>query len=537
MTSSLRLPASGGRTDHFVLSGALVVDGTGAAPRPGWVEVRNGRIIRVHERPPSTDVGVARIDVSGYAVAPGFIDVHSHADNAPLLAAGDADKILQGVTTEVVGNCGFSLAPAGGEHATERFTDRLFPPLDHTWGSFGELFATTDAAGYVTNYAPLVGHGALRAAAGGSSPARTDELTARMRSALDEALEAGVLGLSTGLTYPPGAYASSDEVRDLVELLPPDAVYATHMRNEGAHIEASIRESLAAVAGATCRVHISHLKLAGRRNWGRASSALGLLASARERGVRVTQDAYPYIAGSTTLTACLPPWAHEGGDRALMRRLTDPSTSKTIAQAVEDLTDDSWENHVSSAGYDGVLISSTTDGQFEGMTVEQVADQLGCGPFEALRRILVQNELKATMVLFSMCDADVDAILADSHTMVGSDGLPPGLGGRPHPRQFGTFPRVLGEYTRDRGLLSLAEAVRKMTGFPASIFSLAGRGLIEEGAVADLVVFDPETVRDRGTFEEPTQHPLGIHLVFVGGTLVVEDGRWNGTRAGKRLTR
>lgn len=508
-----------------LIRGGLVASGLDEPPGRRDVLVDGERIVAVE--PPGripTGAGEA-VDATGLVVAPGFIDVHSHADNAPLLEADDTTKILQGVTTEVVGNCGFSLAPVVPEHRSElaALCGRLFPDLDWRWSSFADLLGTLDAAGYVTNYVPLVGHGTLRLAVAGMAdrPTTLDE-RARMGELLREATDAGAFGVSSGLIYPPAVFSDTEELVALARYLPEGRLYATHMRDEGAGLLASVDEAVTIGRAAGRRVQVSHLKAAGEPNWGGVPAALERLDAARAAGVPVAQDAYPYTASSTMLTTRLPAWAQEGGDAAVLERLADPAT-------LHRLRDDCGD------GWDRVLVASTADHEFEGSTVEETAERLGVDPFDAFVEILRSERLRVSAVLFTMHEDDLVAALTDAHTMVGSDGLPPGVGGRPHPRLFGTFPRVLGRYVRERAVLELGTAVHKMTGLPAAAFGLADRGLVAPGKVADLVAFDAAEVTDVGDYRDPVHPPRGIAWVLQSGAPVVRDGRWLGVRRGRRL--
>jgi N-acyl-D-aspartate/D-glutamate deacylase len=518
--------------------GGLLVDGTGAPGRPADVLVEGAEIAAV-EPPCSLGQDGAEVrDLNGAVLAPGFIDVHSHADNAPLLAHDDQSKITQGVTTEVVGNCGFSLAPINDIHrdALRGLLARIFPPLDVPWHSLDEYFEVTDAAGYVTNYAQLVGHHALRVAAMGMSDGVGDaDQRSTMRRLAEESFASGGFGLSTGLIYPPGLFAGRDEIASLAELLPPGRPYVTHMRGEGRMLMDSIAEAVRIGEAADRPVQISHLKAAGRAVWGRMGEALQLLDDARKRGVDVAHDVYPYLAGSTMLTATLPPWFQEGGNPSVLRRLSEPASLHRLRQDIE-ADDGSWEDLVASCGWSGVVVASSRSHRHDGRSLQQIADDAGIEPFEALVDVLRDEELEASMIVFSMQEDDLVEALTHPLTMIGSDGLPPGGGGRPHPRMWGTFPRVLSRYVRELQVLSLEEAVRKMTSLPAARFGLQGRGEIRPGAVADLVVFSPDKVQDRADYDDPVRPADGIEQVWIGGRLAVDGGTYRGLRGGSRLT-
>lgn len=509
----------------LLVRGGLVASGRDEAPAPRDVLVEGETIAAVE--PPGTvpDEAVEVVDATGLVVAPGFVDVHSHADNAPLLEQDDTTKILQGVTTEVVGNCGFSLAPVVPGHRDElaALCGRLFPDLSWRWSSFHDLLDALDNAGYVTNYVPLVGHGTLRVAVAGMAdrPTTPDE-RARMGELLCEATDAGAFGLSSGLIYPPAVFSDTDELVALARHLPEGRLYATHMRNEGAGLLASIDEAVAIGRAAGRRVQVSHLKAAGEANWGGVPTALERLDAARAAGVPVAQDAYPYTASSTMLTTRLPAWAQDGGDAAILARLADPATLHRLRDEC-------------GAAWDRVLVASTASHEFEGSTVEETAQRLGVDPFDAFVEILRTERLRVSAVLFTMHEDDLVAALTHPHTMIGSDGLPPGFGGRPHPRLFGTFPRVLGRYVRERGVLGLGTAVHKMTGLPAATFGLTDRGLVAPGKVADLVAFDAAEVTDVGDYRDPVHPPRGLAWVLQAGAPVVRDGRWLGVRRGRRL--
>ncbi|RRO20568.1 D-aminoacylase [Saccharopolyspora rhizosphaerae] len=509
-----------------LLTGAHLADGTGAALHHADVLLDHDRITAV--APPGTlPRHHPHRDLTGLVLAPGFIDSHSHADNAPLLTEHDTTKVLQGVTTEVVGNCGFSLAPRTTTHDNEHreLLHRLFPPLHATWTGFTELFAATDAAGHVTNHCPLVGHGTLRVAATGMTQAAPDtDALRQMRALLEEAMGAGAFGLSSGLIYPPATFATTTELTALAEVLGGDGLYATHMRDEGDHLLDAIDEALH-IGRAAGRTHLSHLKSTGPSNWGAMPSALERIQHARSTGQVVHQDVYPYTASSTTLTALLPAHYLSGNARHTLEKLTAPGVHAELTDAL-----------TGSTRFDRILIATTTSHRHEGRTLTEIATASDTDPVQVLIDLLVTEELRVAMIHFSMHEDDLEHALRDPRTAIGSDGLPPGNGGTPHPRLTSTFPRFLGRYVRGRGVLDLPEAVRRMTSLPAEIFRIPDRGVITPGRIADLVAFDPATVLDVGDYRDPLRPPTGVPWVCLAGQTVVEAGEFLGIPAGRRLS-
>jgi N-acyl-D-aspartate/D-glutamate deacylase len=518
------------------LRNAVVADGLGGDEFRGEVLVHQGRIVQVRPESATLDRGTPAIDCGGLVLAPGFIDVHSHADGAPFLADDDLSKISQGVTTEVVGNCGFSLAPCPPSRRGEISTmmSRLFPPMAFDWDTVESSYRATDKGGYSINALPLVGHNTIRTAVmGQAARGPTSEELLRMRTELKLALSAGAAGFSSGLAYAPGVYSNSLELAEMARALDDHHVYATHLRSEGPSLMDSLREAIETAALARCRLQVSHLKAAGVAR-GHSADALALLDEAWDAGVRVYHDVYPYEANSTMLAACLPPWFLEGTHNEIMKRIRDPSA---LLRAEKDIgrSDSTWDNWVAGSGWDRILISSTRDHRDEGRTLQEVADARDTTPFQTLIEILSRNELKVWMCVFAMDEADVLQILKHPRAVVGSDGPPVGNGGKPHPRLHGTFTRVLGHYVREIGELELTEAIHKMTALPAALFGLKDRGAIAEGAVADLVLLDPTRVNDRATFADPLLLSDGIEMVIIAGRVAYTDSRSHG-RHGQRLT-
>ncbi|MGH3144583.1 MAG: N-acyl-D-amino-acid deacylase family protein, partial [Rubrobacter sp.] len=484
------------------------------------------------------------IDVGGQVISPGFIDGHCHSDLMVLDNPRSEIKLRQGVTTEVLGNCGIAPAPFTRENL-EGLRSYVEPVLGKTrmewsWETVGQYVAALLQAELSENVATYVGHGTLRIAVMGfeNRPA-SDEEVARMKHLLEEGLQAGAIGLSLGLMYAPGNYTSGEELVELCSVLADyDGLLATHIRGEGNSLIPSIQEVIWIAEQSGVSLQLSHLKAAGKSNWGGVTRAMELVESARSRGLDVTCDVYPYTAGSTTLTTLLPPWALEGGIPRTLERLGDPDARKEISEELAHEQDE-WDNLIASTGWENVYISSTasgTEGSVEGKHVAQIAEARGVEPAECVMDFLIEHAGQVSIVVFHMADADVEQVLKWDQSLVASDSLHD-QAEKPHPRLYGTFPRVLARYVREERLLSLEEAVRKMTSFPARRFKLAGRGLLAPGHAADVVVFDPEDISEEATYEDPKRFPEGISHVLVNGVMVVESGVHLGVREGRAIGR
>jgi len=522
------------RSNRLVLRGGLVLDGAGGPGVRADVAIDGSRIAAVGAH---ADDGVARtvLDVDGLVVAPGFIDMHSHADFTLPAYPGALNSVAQGVTTEVIGNCGYSPAPVARD--VRRRDDQLAacnglgPDLDWAWQSFDAFLDALDAARPAVNCVPLVGHGMIRLAAVGADDRQaTEQELGQMRDLAAEALAAGAWGMSTGLVYPPGSYVGTDEIVRVGEALrAAGGLYASHIRDETDGLADALDEAVAIARVLTVRAEVSHLKAAGRANHGRAGEALAILGAARDAGLRITQDVYPYTAGSTMLTQLLPPWVHAGGTDELVARLQSAELRARIRADIQDGLP-GWPNYfVSSGGPDSIRIAAVVNrslAHLEGLSLAEAAASSAEDPLTVALDTIVADRGATTMILALMDDADVDIILDDPSTAIGSDQL--GVTSpeaRVHPRAYGTFVRVLGRQVRERRRLDLATAVHRMTGLPARILGLTDRGRIAPGAVADLVVFDPTTVADASTYSRPTAPPIGIEAVLLGGRLAMRGGQ------------
>jgi len=523
-----------------IIRNGMVVDGSGNPWVRMDVAIKDGRIVRLGRSLPLT--GDREINAEGRVVCPGFIDPHNHSDLSVLFNPRAESAVMQGVTTMIVGNCGISLAPVNPERAEllKRHLSPFIPPgaeLKLEWRSFGEYLRRVEEGGCSCNLASLVGHGTIRIYVMGVERREpTVEELEEMKRLVAESMEEGALGLSTGLIYPPGMFSKTQELIELARVVARyGGVYASHIRGEGDTLIEAVEEAIQIGEEAGVPVQISHHKASGRPNWGRSAQTLRMMEEARMRGVDVTCDQYPYEAGMTSLATLLPPWAHEGGLERLLERLRRPEERERMRRDIEQGVP-GWQNWVRDCGWENIYISSVKterNRRLEGKSLAEAAEIRGEDEFTALCNLLLEEEGAVLIVLFAMCEEDVRRILKHPLQMVGTDSwaVTPHVG-KPHPRFYGTYPRILGRYVRDEGLLRLEEAIRKMTSFPAQRFGLKGRGLIREGFYADIVIFDPKRVIDRATYKNPHQFPEGIEYVLVNGKPVVEEGRHTGILPG-----
>ena len=522
----------------LVVGGGTVVDGTGAPGYRADVGVAAGTITAIGDLRAAE--AADRLDATGHVVAPGFIDPHTHSDRTLLVSPEAHSKVRQGVTTEVIGNCGASPAPCVGPFADEirgQSGDGSPPEPAEAWETFGSYLDTLRAAQPSVNVLSLVGHVTLRIAAMGFAyrPPTPEEL-ARQRELLVEALDAGALGLSSGLMTPPSNYSETEELVSLAETLHEhEAFYFTHVRGEGAPVFRATAEAIEIAERARVPVQIAHHKAAFRPNWGRMPQVTQLSVWAQERGVDSRFDVYPYTAGSAGLTQIMPDWAHEGGRTKLLDRLRDPATRVQVCADVE-AGGREWDRIYITA------VQTDANRHLEGRTIAEIAADRHVAPVQAFCDILLEEDAQAGMLHFIMDQDDVDHVVGHPLSMIGSDGSSlrvdgPLGAGKPHPRNYGAFPRVLQEYVRERGLLTLECAVHKMSGATAERLGLRRKGFIRYGMDADLVVFDPASVREMATYGDPHQYAAGIPHVVVNGTVTVRDGEHNGARAGRVVRR
>ncbi len=507
----------------IMIRGGILIDGTGNPWIKADVGIKNGKILKIGRIEGEADIC---IDAEGKIVAPGFIDMHSHDDLIFFRDVYNRPKLLQGVTTVVMGNCGLSPAPLSSETIGDlkAYLSILCEEVDLNWRSYGEFLSRLEAIQPLgTNALGLVGHGTVRIAVMGmdARDPNKEELE-EMKKLISLSIQEGAFGMSSGLIYPPGTYAKTEELIELAKVVAKfGGIYSSHIRNEGKKLIEAVTEAIRIGEKAGVPVEISHHKAAGKDNWGKTVETLKIIEEARQRGVEVTADAYPYSAGSTYLAALLPPWAHEGGVEKLIKRMKSKEERLRIRKAMEE--GEEWENMFKETGWEGVVLSySPSFSEFEGRSLLEISEDLGTDPFDLFFSILEKDGTNSMIIIHSMSEEDVTRVISHPYVMIGTDGLDIGVG-KPHPRAYGTFPRIIRKYVREKRVLTIEEAIRKMSSMPAHKLRLKRKGLIKEGYDADIVVFSSDIV-DQATYSNPRIPPGGIEFVVVNGVLSVERG-------------
>ena len=538
---SVATTASAPQYDLLIRNG-LVIDGSG---RPGYiadVAIKGDRIAAIGKL--KNAHGAREIDAAGMVVAPGFIDMLGQSETYLLIDPRAMSKVMMGVTTEVTGE-GESIAPVNDRLIKEQedFNRRYKLTID--WRTLGEYFKRLEKQGAGVNLATFVGATQVREYVVGfdNRPPTPSELE-QMKQLVADAMKDGALGVSTSLQYVPARFAKTDEIVELAKVAHQyGGIYITHQRSEANAIDASMGEVLEIARRANIPVEIWHLKTAYKKNWGRMPEILGRIAAARRQGLKITADVYPYVAGSTSLSACLPPWALEGGTDRMVSRLRDPQTRERLKQEITTDSKD-WENiYLGSGGPSGILIGAVVNRDLEnwqGKRLSEIAAAQNKDPLDALFDFIIADHGQTGAIFFMMNEDDMRAALKSPFVSICTDSGAratdgPLAGSKSHPRGWGTYPRILGHYVRDEHLMPLEFAIHKMTGLPASNVGLKERGLLRQGYFADITIFDPKTVIDRATFEEPNQYPVGINFVIVNGQISVDGGQRTSALGGQAL--
>jgi N-acyl-D-aspartate/D-glutamate deacylase len=527
----------------LLIRNGRIIDGSGNPWFLGDVAVRGDHIVGVGRVPKA--LAKREIDAKELVVAPGFIDMHSHSDFL-LLEDGKAEsKVRQGVTTEVLGE-GQSAGPYQGKLQPKKMT---IGGQQVSWETLGGYFDTVEKAGVAVNVASYVGlDNVWQSVMGNSFDRPTAAQKDEMKKLVDEAMQQGAFGLSTMLMMPPGSLATTDDIVELCQVVAKHGgIYSTHNRNEGTGVFDAVKEAIAIGQRAGVPVDIIHLKIADQKYWGRMNEVVALIEDARTRGVNVQANVYPYTRGNNNLASIIPPWAHEGGNRQLLLHLKDTKDRERMKKEIKDGLE-GWYNHYTAVGGDWSRMLISGKGTYEGLTMDRVIDVKSKGktpppdPLDVLFDLLIEEGGSVPAVYAHHTEKDMTLALQQPWCSIGSDGSAyaiegPLRRGNPHPRNFGTFPRVLGVYVREEKLLRLEDAVRKMTSLNAAKLGIRDRGLLREGQFADLALFDAEKVIDKSTYGQPFQYSEGIEYVIVNGQVTLEHGKHTGALPGRALRR
>ena len=519
-----------------IIKNGLIYDGTGNEGSLSDIGIRDGNIEALGDLSGSHSATV--IDAEGMVVSPGFIDTHSHSGLEALVHPQTPHNIMQGITTCLVGQDAMGLAPIVDKYV-ESWKKSMAGlegdyKADWEWRSVTDYFNRLDAMDLGPNFAYLAPHSNVRLCVMGlDNREPTSEELLEMKELLQKCIDEGCFGMSTGMIYPPCSFAHTREFVELSKVLKKnDAVFVTHQRSEADTILDSMDEIISIGEQSGCRIHFSHFKVAGKKNWKYFDAVLKKLDLCSQKGIKVSVDQYPYVAGSTTLSVILPPWVHDGGTEKLLERLKDPEARKRMTHDIINGIH-GWDNFVDFAGLDGIYVTFVKTEKNQdavGKSLVELGEMRGKEPLEATYDLLLEEECTAGLVDFYGLEEHVIRILQRPEQNICTDGI---LGGKPHPRVYGTYPRILGKYVRDENVLDMATAIHKMTGKPASMLGICDRGFIKEGYAADIVVFNPERVVDTADYADPIQFPKGIEYVLVNGKVLVREGNHIPQKAGK----
>jgi N-acyl-D-amino-acid deacylase len=534
----------------IIIKNGKIIDGAGNPWYLGEIGVENGKITKI--APKIKDDAKKVIDANGLIVCPGFIDIHSHTDYFLPVGRGQESTLYQGVTTAVVGMCGDGMAPIP-EGKEEEFRKRIgiidpaLAQLEYPYHTYAEYLVYNKKKRNSANLVFFVGYGNLRWAGGQSGENRPADLIElqKMKQLLREAMEAGAFGMSTGLIYAPQVYAKTEEIIELAKVIAKyNGLYFSHIRGEGASVLKAVSEVIEIVEKSGCAGgQIAHHKVSGEPYWGTSKETIKLIEEANERGLSITCDQYPYNRGMSGLMTALPPWVREGENEEILNRIKKPEIQGRIRKEVKEGIK-GWENWIRDEGFHNFFISTVIDDNWKDVIAKNITEITKIkgfsDDFDTFFNLLIDNELSVQITIKSMGDEDIRRIMTSRYQMVGTDGagIPAATSsGAFHPRFFGTYPRILGKYVREEKILTLEQAIRKMSSFPAQRLGLQDRGLVREGNWADLVIFDPDKVIDKATYEQPYQLPEGIPYVIVNGVIVIERGKKNRKAPGKVIRR
>jgi len=519
-----------------LIKNASIIDGTGSPAYKGNLGIKDGKIVFVKGDEEAAEV----IDAAGRCLTPGFIDAHSHGDT--IIGSKDHAlyKVTQGVTTDVGGQCGLSMAPVTSKNLYDSqvmlaVTTPEFPEDMVNWTSYPRYLEYVDALPKVHNTMMYVGHSTLRIAVMGMDNRKpTSEELESMKSLLKEAMEAGAAGFSTGLIYTPCCYAEEDEIVELAKVIAPyNGIYASHMRDESTYVVESVKETINVGRRAGVIVDISHHKMLGKPNWGKQKETLRLIHEANEEGIRTICDQYPFTRNMTSLNACIPPWHFADGFVVMTEKLKDPDFRAQLKKEIEDPATEYDNYYLNTNGWTDILVcTASLTPEAEGKTVAEYAELIGKDPWEAFFDICEQNKCATCAVYASMCDDDVCEIIRDPYCVVGSDGIGSRWEIPNHPRASATFPHAINYFVKDMGILSLEEAVHKMTGLTADYLGIKNKGFIKEGYDADLVIFDFDKLEDTASYSGGNGITEGIDYVIVAGEVVYHDKQFTGRTPG-----
>ena len=531
--------------DEFdvVIKRGRIIDGTGNPWLQGDIGIKEGKIKKIGF---IREKGQKTIDAGGMIVSPGFIDMHNHADLTLLAYPNCENSIMQGVTTLVVGNCGLSMAPVNPK-SLELLKECLLPLLpqdidyEWNWGTLKEYYERVQEKRIAVNIVPLVGHGTIRIAVKGFEKSKLSrEEMKEMKVLLARSLEDGAFGMSTGLIFPYESCATTEELVELGGVLKQHGgMYASHLRSESTKFIEAVKEAIKIGEENNIPVELSHHKVKGQENWGKVNNSLKLMEEARERGVEINCDVYPYTAGSSMISSILPGWVVEDGVMKMLEKLKNKEFREKLKK---ELIEDSvkGENSIRDAGFNGIIIASCpSNKEYEGKSLMEIIRSKNrlSEPYDGLFDLLLEIKGNATIICFFMNEEDVKRVISSPLSSICSDfqTVSPAAIGKPHPRAYGAFPRVLGKYVREEMILTIEEAIKKMTSLPASKLRLKDRGFLKEGFWADIVVFNPNEVKDMATYQEPHQYPTGIKHVIVNGVIALEDGKLAYSKCGEVL--